>query len=456
MQNDPFSNTYTCLIPTHVNLDNLLQGNLIKVSQYQNQPYMIRDNIAFLINCISQGQHKITAETEYIPLSSTILQSVVRNYKEYITYLTESNIIITDNKYIPKRKNLGYKFIAPPSAYNTYYIYNPTIINKIKSSMKKNTPRLPADYDHLIKPFDDLSYDEDQAALLIGSITDQSRKERAIMFLSRIKNKDYQFSHDRAGRFYSPITSLPKVVRPALRWQNKPLVETDIKSAVPRFTLPLLDVHSWDDNLCETILKYNPNIIEKKSAAGFNNNSFNYSLNSNYTISLRDSTLLYSHIMLCKNDHRDEIDLYKSLILDPEKDLYSYLADFWNEDLKPKISLTRDDAKKRFLQILNSPPSHNNKYKTSLTLLFPTVLAIVDWVNTGYTRTKVMGRTKYDLACPFAHIGFTLESNYIIKQVTKDLSCKYPDNPFFSIHDSILSIAEDKSIISQIFNNQNN
>lgn len=454
MQN-PFNNRYTCLIPTHVNLDNLLQGNLIKVSQYHNQPYMIRDNIAFVINCISRGQQKNIAESEYTPLSSTILQSVIRNYKEYISFLTQTNIIITDKKYVPNKKTLGYKFNVPVSGYYNYFIYNPTIINKIKSSMKKNTPRLPADYDHLIKPFDDLSYDEDQAALLIESITDLSRKERAIMSLSRIKNKNHQFSHDRAGRFYSPITSLPKVVRPALRWQKMPLVETDIKSAVPRFTLPLLDVMSWDENLCETILKYNPNIIEKKSAAGFNNNSFTYSLNSNYTISIRDATQ-YSRVMLCKNDHRDEIDLYKSLILDPEKDLYSYLCDFWNDQLKPKISITRDEAKKRFLQILNSPPSHKNKFKTSLALIFPTVLTIVDWINTGYTKTKVMGRNKYDLACPFAHIGFTLESNYIIKKVTKDLSCNNPKKPWFTIHDSILCLEEDKSIISQIFNNQNN
>jgi hypothetical protein len=424
------------------------------VSQYQNQPYIIRDNLAFLINSISKGQQKNTAESEYIPLSSTILQSVVRNYKEYINYLTESNIIITDNKYVPNKKMLGYKFNVPVSGYYNYFIYNPTIINKIESSMKKNSPRLPADYDHLIKPFDDLSYDEDQADLILQSFEDQSRKDSALMILNRIKNMDHQFKVDKAGRFYSPLTMLPKIVRPALRWQNQPLVETDIKSAIPRFTLPLLNVLSWDEYLCDIILKYNPNIIEKKSTAGFNNNSLTYSINSNYNISLGDPTL-YSHIMLCKKDHRDEIDLYKSLILDPEKDLYSYLADFWNEDLKPKISLTRGEAKKRFLQILNSPPSHNNKFKKSLALLFPTILTIVDWINTGYTRTKVMGRNKYDLACPFAHIGFTLESNYIIKNVIKKLSANYPNRAFFSIHDSILSLESDAAMISQIFNTQN-
>lgn len=454
-----FSNKYQCKIPSSIDLDELLQNNAISVSQYMTNPYTIRDNLAFIINCLSSAilsKNQDSVLDEFVPLSSVILHSVVRNHNEYLNYLMENNIIVSDTKYKPGIKSIGYKFTFYVSSFNNYYIYDPKIIYKIRHSMKSNFKRQHPEYAHLLPHFQDLSYDYDQALSLLATLNDPIKEHRAWDALNRIAANYNFWSVDRSGRFYSCVTMLPKIVRPALRWKNQPLVEHDIKCAVPFLTIPLLNPLNWDNTLCEIVMKWNPNIIIP-STSYIPLDTYSYNINNKgYTILYKDLTFLH-HFMCAEIGHRD-IELYAQLVLSKDQDLYQYLSEYWKSHpaIKSKAIIDRDFAKKKLLQIFNSPSFHTNIYRITLSELFPNVLAIFDWINTGYTRTNGMGRNQYDLHCPFAHIGFNLESNFIIKNVTKNISIHNSEIPMFSIHDSILCLERDSEIITHYLNLQYN
>jgi hypothetical protein len=457
MENNIFSTKYHCKIPSSLDLDSLLQNNPITVSQYKADPITIRNNLAYIINCLSSAilsKHQDTVTDEFISLSSVILHSVVRNHNEYINYLIVNNVIVSDTKYKPGIKSIGYKFTFDVSSFNNYYIYDPKIINKINHSMKSNFKRQHPEYAHLLPHFQDLSYDYDQALSLIATLKDPLKQQRAWESLNKIGANNNFWTVDRSGRFYSCVTMLPKIVRPALRWKNQPLVEHDLKCAVPFLTLPLLNPLNWDNTLCEIVMKWNPNII-LPSTSYIPLDTYSYPINKDYTILYRDPKFLH-HFMCAEIGHRD-IELYSQLVLSNDQDLYQYLIEYWKSHpaIKSKAIIDRDFAKKKLLQIFNSPSFHSNIYRITLSELFPNVLAIFDWINTGYTRTNGMGRNKYDLHCPFAHIGFNLESNFIIKNVTKKIST-INSGPLFTIHDAILCLNQDSEIITHYLNYQHN
>ncbi len=458
MENNIFSTKYHCKIPSSLDLDGLLQNKPITVSQYKNDPYTIKDTLAYIINCISSGmilKHQNSITHEFVPLSSVILHSVIRNHNEYLNYLMVNNIIVSDTKYKPGIKSIGYKFTFDVSSFNNYYIYDPKIIYKIRHSMKSNFKRQHPEYAHLLPHFQDLSYDHHQALSLIATLNDPIKEQRAWDGLNRIGANNNFWSVDRSGRFYSCVTMLPKIVRPALRWKNQPLVEHDLKCAIPFFTLPLLNPLNWDNTLCEIVMKWNPNII-LPSTSYIPINTYSYNINKYYTILYKEPKFL--HHFMCTEICPRDIELYSELVLPPDKDLYQYLSEYWNSHpaIKSKARIDRDFAKKKLLMIFNSPSFHSNIYRSTLMELFPNVLAIFDWINTGYTRTNGMGHNKYDLHCPFAHIGFNLESNFIIKNVTKNISIHNSEIPMFSIHDSILCLERDSEIITHYLNLQNN
>ena len=72
-----------------------------------------RDNLIHIIHLISSipaTNKDLDIIDGFVPIYSPILQKKIRNYKYYIEYLLENNVIVTDNWYIKGQKSIGYKF----------------------------------------------------------------------------------------------------------------------------------------------------------------------------------------------------------------------------------------------------------------------------------------------------------------------------------------------------------
>jgi len=75
--------------------------------------------------------HHITVLTEYadldnnaafVNISATYLQSFNHSYKQYLDYLIEQNIIVTDHYFIPGKKSTGYK-LSPLCGYGADILF---------------------------------------------------------------------------------------------------------------------------------------------------------------------------------------------------------------------------------------------------------------------------------------------------------------------------------------------
>jgi len=429
---NPFSYRYTVSLPKNLDIDDIFQKNGFDGELKLNCAFKYRDRAAYLIGQIYNAMESKDNVDEYVCLYSPFLKDAVRHYKRYIDFFIEHEVLDCDNTYhsnINSSKSLGYRFTEKHrnNGWKQYHIYDE---NFLKTIYKTHRPKeVVQKYNYLYKWLSDLDYDEDQALKVLDELypVDDDNKRHQWQMLQRIKNpKMWTFKTCTTGRLFTPVTNLKKELRDLLTYKDTPLIEVDIKNAIPYFSLSILDL-----DLLQTEL------VKK------------YMNKANPSINLFDRIFKFMSplLMLGKNKGRAEsIQDWKDRVLNGT--IYDYLADRWNIRLDKDYS--RKEAKTKLLAILNSPSIFKSPERSILQELYPDVIHVFDMVNSGYFKTKnAHGAAKWkngDLRCPFAQFSQGLESYFVLDDVCKDISESDPEIPMFTVHDAILTTGEYLSI----------
>ena len=220
-----------------------------------------------LINFLPSINKKFRSNHGYVNLYSKLLQKVTPNYKSYINYLIENDIIEANNKYSnQKRFSKSYRI---SSTYKKSLITEVIVTNsKSSRTLKKygegvfdiDKRRVMKECRHLIRHFNYLDYDVPSALAYLSKIQAgvsylndlyddvyfiQRRNEIAIAGY-KIARKEFRFKLDNSsGRFHTLLTSLKSEFRHFLSYKGQHLISLDIKSSQPYLSQIFLKEQFW-------------------------------------------------------------------------------------------------------------------------------------------------------------------------------------------------------------------
>jgi len=449
---------YTCFIPANLDLQALLKAEF---PTYTQKDY---DHIALFLDFLCRGhiekgkRRKKGITKRAVPLCAKALQYFTRDYKKYLDFLERAEVIKQVYTGVIGRGCSKYLFCEAyrGKQLNYYNLHDQKLILKIYSRYQDSDAiqMYPELFGHLMKVRVNIGL----ATTILDEIygkNDEVGRHLQESLIKRINDpRMATFVIGQTGRLTTTITNLHKKLRSTLRYKGKPLVGLDIKSSIPFFSIAMFLKHVFDGmNLQGLISSINPNMLLT---------FMNDTLKPNQINKQEHPDILVSEYMMLVEIQKN-LDSYPRVVqfidLIVNGDIYSYIAELWNRTLS--TSYTRDTAKTRFLEILNSPPSRPSDEKIILLKEWPEVFTAIDEMNRDMYTTKngitikeriVKGqlvpaktigkRTTNDPVCLFAHFTQRLEAHVILDIVCRGISKERPDIPLLTIHDSILTTEE--------------
>lgn len=427
------SRFYTVYIPSFLNLEELVEKRPVPNAPFQKNPKKSADRLAYFIGQVgTKVKHSGNGELK-VNLHSTYLQDVHKNYKAYLNYAIEEGILVVNDSYCWECKEtftMSYWFsedYADPDELKPYFIrdlsFVKTIIKKKRNEVEiKGTI---AKYPYLYKWIDQITYNEKEIDQILTDHYGNDIKSKQIQKskLWRLENKDlWNFKTCRAGRLFTPITSIKKEVRRALRFNGESLKEIDLNSSVFFFSLAFLDQKFAESNNCIR------NRLKDANPTYFNNHTIDDFYNT---------------------DNPCEGKFEKHVL---SGELYERVKRLWNEAFDKDYSLK--EAKIRFIAILNYPEQFEAKEMDILKKEYPYEIELFRKLNTGFRRTKNgaghLERRAGDMTCPFSRFTHGLESSFMLDDVCKTLSVEYPECPLYTVHDAILTTAKYLKVVKTI------
>jgi len=195
----------------------------------------------------------------YVPLNAGYLHKIVHNYKDYLCYLEENNIIESDNHFIVGEKSKWFRFKGQYNApISPLQITNKETNNLQRKAKKDNINLWHKRYRFINKWYNrKLKIDDTLAFAYIDA--DKKRKENnpalrdkklaegkwlyvdpkdqynnAAVGITMLKTHEYNLTMDKTSyRVHSPLTRLNKQLRNLITYDGKSLVNIDIKNSQP-------------------------------------------------------------------------------------------------------------------------------------------------------------------------------------------------------------------------------
>lgn len=446
MKNRNLPNLLTVHIPKNLDLDKILSNNPPHFKYHRDKfLYIISlmDSIPAQLNDFDFEKNK-----GFIPISATILQGKIHDYKLYLNYLIENGVLETDGKYSNDGgKSYWFRFTQEYSDDDTivvtitkYTLIKSIVLRSHSKDKDSYLPETPLDsVPYLTKWFNDnLQIDKDRANAILLDIRDKelenpetkdyAKRKYNIrkMSVDKISNREYSLSIDRtSGRFHSPLTRLKTEVRPCLSYAGEKLVSLDLKNSQPFLSLALLDIDLYERNKMQGILS-------------IYNSRYKDITDRNSNVIKSRSTIMLEDFIRQATNAPDAIDYKNSLI---EGTIYEDFA-----LLTGKYGLIPEDAPQSYIdsynprksgkdsifEILFSPNnSPFSKKKDDLGYFF----SYYGSVYNVFRLAKQGKRTHNALACSLQY----LEAQLILHGVCKIVAENNPDIPLFTIHDSIIT-----------------
>jgi len=442
---------YTCYIPQNLDVDKMLLENPPSFKCY-------RDNFVYIISLIysipyHNKDFKLEKSNGFVPINSTILQGRIHGYAEYMKYLLDNNIFVTDNKYSnysSTSKSYGYKFseqynkaIAVPVK-----ITKPTLIKNI---IKKSTPKKGylsvtplEDVAYLTKWFNpnfqiDMRGVEDYLnQLLEQEKQDPETKSYAVSKYNYrrigaeiLHSQEYNLSVDTtSGRFHSPLTRLKSELRKFITYDGKKLISLDLKNSQPFLSLVFTDIELFRKNKVKDIVSiYNKNFVSKM---------LDYKSNpipSPHLVRLEQA-------IINSSKQPDMMEYIKSVSEGSFYEDWAWDSGKYGYNPFPELnSNPRSEAKNEIFHILfgSNTAIGSNKNIRWFSNLHDSIYYIFYLVKQGKEHHNA-------LACTLQNI----ESKLIIHWVCKTVAENNPEIPLFTIHDSIATTEEYVDYVEQV------
>lgn len=404
----------TLYIPSTINIKELA----LKHNPPLNHDYSVY--ILSLINSIPEwNEQMLRRNNGYTIINSTILQSWVHDYRNYLKHFISEGIIETDHTYIVEEKSFGYRFTREHAISDLV----PVEISKYTLCKRLHQRASTGDfkYPYLKKWFDtgSLEFDYTSAIEFLSMYRDvnlpKAKTEAEIRNIMngynlnviasmRLNQREYWFRVDSTGRrLHTNLTNIKSELRNFITYQGQELVSIDIKNSQPYLSTGILKENYYSNTTNNTMQIPT-------------NTTINSTVDNN--IMLEESELSQCSRGIQPLDVANYIQQVK------EGTLYEYYLD--GLFLLLGKQYTRSRAKELFLTCLYSDDHLASfKEKDVFMLLFPSVY-------------KVFKAIKGDDYSQLAIQLQRLESSLILDVIAKRISREKRSMPLFTIHDSIV------------------
>lgn len=455
-------------LPSNLDLDILLKKHPLTLSYLHKKPQAVKDRLIVILSQLDKRlafnkNLDLAANNGFVNLNAQILQSTtVKNYKEYVDWLVHVGIWVCDNKYIPNKKSLGYKWATKytGSKLVKHTVYDYSIVTKLSNnaidttsainyqdllsdlqSIEVDLAKSPSDRElyrlAMVKSLAEIKKDikvKKNSSVYSGLTRGQTMKyvrdhaKRKIMATDRviheIKNGGWYFKQDTTSRrLHTNITSLKSELRPILTYSGQTLFSMDIKNSQPYMSLALL-FRSPSAKI--------KGIIDEHTAY----------LKSNHPTEFQQLQKLLA--TLRSGSHPKDVTDYIQEVTNGT--LYNTMMNLWNNKLGK--SYNRSKAKEQIFKIFFQPPSFKSKEKQIFATKFPTIWKLISLINTGFTTIKKQrrGGKKYQ-GNAWAIILQNIESHLVLDVICPSIKIINKHIPLVTIHDSIATTAVHKSYV---------
>nr|WP_293304509.1 hypothetical protein [Allomuricauda sp.] len=404
------------------------------------------DYLVYVIDLIEKKslENKDRLQDGHVRLKAKYFEKYEWNYKRHIDFLKENGFISKIPYSIKKELSYGYKVIYPKNNSSgkeelkttKYELPNFQLSRKLIKEHTATRIKTESTTGHLTRWLDmaEIEFDYPEAVKYIKSNKSLNELKKHQRRICCEKLKHNHITYNRVGkdnRLHSTFTSLPKDLRPFLKYQEQPLVSLDLKSSQPFF-------------LCALIFTLIERSEEEYAVGG---------LKPYHVEKIRQ---LYS-VMIRKNligpmdtDLREFIDLVL------EKDIYSYIGHNLSPDFLSQIKTPfgnindkyfnlskgfkekksfknlRDYCKKSMLEYLYCSPKSKEKRILEIRRIMP------DPVNMIIDKLKEVNKEHNFFRNDFALILQNIEAFFIVDVITKRIAEERPELFMLTIHDSIV------------------
>ncbi len=449
-KNNDIPESFTVYIPKNLDIDRFLSENPPSFK-------FDKDKLVYIISLMYSIPARLKdfdfdKNNGFVPISSTILQRRIHDYKKYITYLIQYGVFETDDKY----SNYGgksYWFKLAEKYDNKIAVgVQITKYTLIKSIVLKSSPKEEDSYlsetpldsiPYLTKWFNEyLSINMQGVDIYLAKLLEQEQKDSQLrgsainkynirrMEAEKLSKHEYSLSIDRtSGRFHTPLTRLKSELRPYVTYEGKTLVSLDLKNSQPFLSLVFTDIDLYEKNNMKDILS-------------IYNSRYKDILHNGVMVKSQHSTMLEE--LIRDSTHSLGVLKYKQWV--SEGELYDYFALHAGKmgyDL-PEGYDPRKEAKKSIFGLYFSPNSslHTNDDLWLFLDFFYEISQIFRLIKQGRSNHNA-------LACSMQY----LEAQLVLHKACKIIAEKNPEIPLFTIHDSIVTTEEYADFVKEILSN---
>ena len=463
-------NRRTCLvwIPENFKPYVLLQTHPTEFRHHKTNIKMHADCLAYIVSLI----YSIPARDKdldlrktcgYIQINAQILETIVRDYDQYLKFLIDYKVFESDDTYIIGKKSTGYKLLSPyaEADLDDYLITKPTLAKRLGQSpiSKAAVDKYPKLYEFLkaieideegaLRKARELAYEHPipKKKRKNGKSKKETRSEKEIRddlhisYQLSIKNLVHGKFHfnipNSTGRLYNNVVNLKRKFRPYLSYNGKRLVSIDLKNSQPYLLSSIIKpIDKIGQQTKDVLNKIDPKALSK----------INYILQKTPKQSRKKyfkSSSWGKYIKLVKNKSHvsDDLRLYKMLVIQGR--YYEFLMHAYKilEDL-PRLP-DRDQIKKQTCTFMYAKGDDVNRYSRYRLFkkLFPTISLIYSALKSEYYKN-------------FPEFLQTLEARLILDNAYARISIEKPDLPIFTIHDSLVTTKGNEDYVEQVLSEE--
>lgn len=451
---------FNVFIPENLDVDKFLRKNPPRFN------YVV-DNFRYIIGLVSDLSARNTDYYEsnkgYVNVNAQKLQNKIHDYRRYLDYLLEYEILSSDHTYINGEKSRGYKFYPPyqvPVKETTITKWSLILSHKKELAFEQE---MQCSYlDKWIKDGLKINYELAMLAARKKFESDMAVKDpkalnrynAARIGIYKIQHGIFYYKRDNhVFRYHSILTNIGKDIRNFISYKGQPLVSVDIKSSQPYLSCVLLNSDFYKElkgkgifsvgNLPKNIKKrLNANYSDEEVDFDYQNSTTTY-INDEYTYNTTIIDNIQQYLMVVGSSVKPmnkDFYLYKSLIR--EGKLYEYIRDKAPKYLKLR---ERDDAKKAMFFMMFSKPEDIDKYNGAFIRFFADLFPDV------YIMFELFKLKDYAL---FPIILQTIESEIVINRACKRIAQERPRLFIATIHDSIVTTVGDEHYVEMVLSEE--
>lgn len=251
-------------------------------------------------------------------------------------------------------------------------------------------------------------------------------------------------------RLNSSFTSIPRLLRPFILCDGRPLSMVDVSSSQPYILCSVMTNRFFTDITDGyNLFTICPEIYQKLVTAGYIqvNTDTTFTRVQEYYSSITGMTGMddKSYETNQTNTHsfmwghfynqNDQLSINLYQVSPFEKDFYTYVVQTYHEGIDCfdiNYSGQRQKFKNTMMLVLfdNNPNHRNNRYIKMFQYMFP---GVEKWITEAHTIIGVQS---------FAYLMHRVESYLVLNIVAREFNQRFPEAPLFTIHDGLYTYQE--------------